>query len=347
MSPARSRTVIIGAGMAGLTSAQILVAAGHEVIVLDKGRSPGGRMATRRLRGSRIDHGAQFFTVRSEAFAAQVDAWVAQGVVEVWTNGFSPASSPELTPGTPDGYPRYIGVGGMTTIPKAMALGLDLRCEQMVFNIRQHPPGSTGERWEIVIDDGTTIGADQVIVTSPLPQTASLLMEAGIPVPEALWRTDYHRTIGLLIALDGPSALHAPGAVTGPDLFSTDLNFVADQRLKGISTDPALLVHASHEWSLRWWDEDPDATVDSLIELSLPYVGSSQISETQLKKWRLAAPKQLWPEPFWVDETASLVLAGDAFGSGEPGRPAVPNLEGAFLSGRAAAEHLLAGGALS
>lgn len=342
MGPTRSRTVVIGAGMAGLTSAQILSAAGHEVIVLDKGRSPGGRMATRRLQGSRIDHGAQFFTVRSDAFAAQVDAWVAEGIVEVWTNGFRPQSSPQLNPGAPDGYPRYIGAGGMTTIPKAMAQGLDVRCEQMVFNIRRHSQSTPDGCWEIVIDDGTSISADHVILTSPLPQTASLVMEAGIALPEALWRTDYHRTIGLMIALDGPSALDAPGAVTGSDLHSTDLNFVADQHLKGISNDPALLVHASHDWSLRWWDEDPAATVNALIDLSLPYLGRSQISETQLKKWRLAAPMQLWPEPFWVDETASLFLAGDAFGAGGTSRPAVPNLEGAFLSGRATAEHLLA-----
>ena len=55
--------------------------AGHEVVVLDKGRSPGGRLATRRIGEATLDHGAQFFTVRSDAFAARVDRWEADGSV--------------------------------------------------------------------------------------------------------------------------------------------------------------------------------------------------------------------------------------------------------------------------
>jgi renalase len=339
-----SRTIVIGAGMAGLTAARLLCAAGHEVIVLDKGRSPGGRMATRRLGDARIDHGAQFFTVRSAAFARQVADWEKAELVRVWSRGMGVGANT-------DQHPRYIGANGMTGIPKAMANGLDLRCDQMVFSIRRPADGSPSlhlaANWEVVIDDGTVLNADHIILTCPIPQTASLLMESGISVPEQLWRTDYHRTIGLLISTDGPSALAPPGALTaidlnGPDEESNFLNFVADQHLKGISAGQALLVHANYDWSLRWWDEDPDATSSALLGLAAPYLGSAQVRETQLKKWRLAAPMQLWPEAFWVDPTQSLYLAGDAFNDGRQDQAKVPNLEGAFLSGQAAAEHLLA-----
>ena len=57
--------------MAGLTAARCLLRAGCDVAVLDDGRSPGGRLATRELAGgARADSGAQFFTIRSELFAA-------------------------------------------------------------------------------------------------------------------------------------------------------------------------------------------------------------------------------------------------------------------------------------
>ena len=74
--------VVIGAGLSGLMAAQSLQAQGHKVLVVDKGRSPGGRLATRRIGTATLDHGAQFFTVRSEEFAKHVDAWLQQGVKE-------------------------------------------------------------------------------------------------------------------------------------------------------------------------------------------------------------------------------------------------------------------------
>ena len=80
--------VVIGAGMSGLVAARELVAAGARVRVIDKGRSVGGRLATRRIGDARLDHGAQFFTVRTPAFQQRVDDWLDRGLVRVWTHGF-------------------------------------------------------------------------------------------------------------------------------------------------------------------------------------------------------------------------------------------------------------------
>jgi predicted NAD/FAD-dependent oxidoreductase len=57
--------VVVGAGISGCVCAYELSKAGHEVVVVEKGRGVGGRMATRRMQGARIDHGAQFLTARS------------------------------------------------------------------------------------------------------------------------------------------------------------------------------------------------------------------------------------------------------------------------------------------
>ena len=51
--------VIIGAGMAGLACARHLADAGLAVVLLDKGRGVGGRVATRRVGDMQFDHGAQ------------------------------------------------------------------------------------------------------------------------------------------------------------------------------------------------------------------------------------------------------------------------------------------------
>ena len=95
--------VIVGAGIAGLLAAQTLKRAGKDVLVVDKGRGVGGRMATRRVGAGVIDHGAQFFTVRSERFGALVAEWQAAGLVTEWTHGFADAERQWKN----DGYPRH------------------------------------------------------------------------------------------------------------------------------------------------------------------------------------------------------------------------------------------------
>ena len=45
----RMSIAIIGAGMAGISCARALREAGREVVLFDKGRAAGGRMATKRV----------------------------------------------------------------------------------------------------------------------------------------------------------------------------------------------------------------------------------------------------------------------------------------------------------
>ena len=73
------RVLIVGAGMAGLTAAHSLREAGADSILLDKGRKPGGRMATRSVGTARFDHGAQHFGARDPQFRFVVDEWSTAG----------------------------------------------------------------------------------------------------------------------------------------------------------------------------------------------------------------------------------------------------------------------------
>ena len=224
------RVVIIGAGISGLVAARRLDATGAEVVVVDKGRSVGGRLATRRIGTATVDHGAQFFTVRSPAFRRQVDDWVERGLVTVWTNGFT----------GDDGHPRYAAIAGMNSLAKDLATDVDVRCSTMAFAVR---PGADGDApLQVVIDDGTVHRADAVIVTTPLPQAFALLADSGIDLDETLMRTDYDRTIALLATLDRPPAIPEPGGVQAP---SDHVAFVADNHAKGVSATPAITVHAS------------------------------------------------------------------------------------------------------
>lgn len=313
------RVAVVGAGLSGLMAARALRAAGHDVVVFDKGRSPGGRLATRRIGGARLDHGAQFFTVRSDSFAEHVHRWQREGLVFEWCRGFFPAG---------DGYPRYAVNGGMNALAKHLATGLDVRCDSLVFSLHRSPGSSRGE-WEVKLDDASLVYADALVVTCPIPQTFSLLVSAEVAMPEQLWRTDYDRTLCLLAVCNGPTSIPDPGGVQGADGFT----FIADNRRKGISEVGAVTLHAEPAWSEEHWDSAPDDVHRMLLERARPWLGDAEVVESQVKRWRFATPRSIWPEPTWSPpDLGTLTLAGDAF--------AGPRVEGAALSGLAAAAAL-------
>ena len=80
---ADSDVLVIGAGLAGVAAAVAAQDAGLDVRVIDRGRRPGGRMASRRLRetgtdfdGRVADHGASYFTVRDADFTEAVNSLI-------------------------------------------------------------------------------------------------------------------------------------------------------------------------------------------------------------------------------------------------------------------------------
>jgi len=307
--------VVVGSGMAGLTAARRMADAGHRVVVLDKGRRPGGRMATEELAGgARADKGAQFFTVRSPELAEALSGWQAAGVVHEWCRGFASA----------DGHPRYAVTGGMAALPARLAEGLDVR---QSVRVAQVAPDADG--WRVRWDAGHagpagSLAADAVVVTSPVPQSAALL-DGAADVPALA----YEPTLSLTVALDGPSGVPAPGGVQLSD--DPVWSWVGDNRAKGASESHAVTLHTTAALAAERFDDDPAALADELLAAAGPWLGGSGATDVRLQRWRYATPLAPWPERC-LAVAPGLVLAGDAFGG--------PRVEGAYLSGRAAADAL-------
>ena len=321
--------VVVGAGIAGLLAANELRDAGWRVVVLDKGRGVGGRMATRRVGDATFDHGAQFFTVRGERFGDLVDGWLDAGVVREWTRGFADAGLER----NEDGHPRYRGSEGMASIPKHLARGLDVRVGESVIEA-----GVRDDGWEVKTESGARETGEALLFTAPAPQSLAMVEAGGFDLSgrarEALEGISYSPCVALMAALDGPTGVPEPGGV---QIKGEPLDWIGDNRRKGISPTPAITVHAGPEWSREHFDADEAEVTDSLLSLAGERLGEDLAPRTlgtSLARWRYSWVTQPHPEAcLTASEEPPLLFAGDAFGGGK--------VEGAALSGLAAADRLL------
>ena len=319
----RAHVVVVGAGMAGLTAARGL-AATTEVVVVDKGRGVGGRMATRRIGKATLDHGAQFITTHSTEFASVVADWQRHDVVRPWFFGQVGPAGVQA-----DGHARYRGVPGMSAVATHLADGLDVRLGTRVSAVRATPQG-----WLVQTPDGD-LEADAVILTPPVPQTIELLAAGEVPLGRAesaaLRAIRYDPCVAALAVLSGDSGLPDPGAV---DPAEGPIDWLADNQAKGVSSVVAVTIHGTAEFTRSTWAEPDDRVATDLLDAA--GLGPLAIA-TQVHRWRHARPTVLHPDRWLVaehpDGAAPLVFAGDAFGG--------PKVEGAYLSGTAAAQALL------
>lgn len=294
------RVAVVGAGIAGLLAARDLADRGHAVTVHEAAPQPGGRLATHAVSvasAAAADSGAQFLTVRTERFGALVAALVAEGVVHEWCRGFGPE---------PDGYPRYAATGGMGALAVRLARGLELHTRSAVTDLR-------------------ALDADAVVLTPPLPATAAILAASGIDVPGAVAAVRYEPTIAVLVALQGPAPVPAPGGLQAP---RPPFSFVADNEAKGASPLPCLTLHLDAPTSVALSAAPDDEVAATAIDAAAEWVGGADnVTGWRVVRWPHATPTPVLPDPA-LEVAPGVVLAGDAFDG--------PKVEGAATSGWAA-----------
>ena len=298
--------------MAGLTAANLLQSAGWRVLILDKGRGVGGRMATRRIGDQRLDHGAQFFTVRDAAFAKAVARWQHSGWVEPWFET--------------GGHIRHRAVDGMAALARHLARDLDVRTSERIVHLEAR------DRWQITTEAGARYDADLLVLTMPAPQTLDLLAPVAIPgdMREQLKAIDFDPCLALLVTADGESRVPEPGFVR-PSLGPAA--WIADNRRKQISDGAvALTLHATPAFSREYLERPADA--EAILRQAAAQWFEGTAREVHFHRWRYSQPSVIHAgRCVSATQPARLIVAGDAFGA--------PRVEGAFLSGVAAAQEAL------
>ena len=313
--------LVIGAGMSGLSAAADLVRAGREVLVIDKGRGLGGRLSNRRLSDAIAEHGAQFVTARTPRFKTLIDHWMSAGIVREWWRSDADEES--------TGYPRYCGIPTMSQMAKELAKGLTVRSGQRAVTVKQQDG-----RWITTLESGVEISSEKIIITAPVPQTLELLKAGGITmtdnVRQQLEAIEYEPCIAVMAALSNETEIPQNGALP---ITHGPIAWIGDNQAKGVSNEPAITIHASAAFSQEHWHRDRLTVGRELLDSAEQLLGAAVV-DYQVHGWLYSKPVTTESEQaLLVSEAPVMVLAGDAFGG--------PKIEGAVLSGWAAAEILL------
>jgi renalase len=317
--------LIIGAGIAGLMAARELHRRGTHVVVLDKARGVGGRMATRRFDGGVFDHGTQYFAPSSPWFQARISEWMDDGIAQEWFRVRSYEMDERYLSAA-----RYCGHPAMTGIPKTLAAGLSVHTGERVTRISVE-----GNCWQAVTEKGNRYSARSCILTPPAPQTLELIESSGIDIGEddleALTDLVYEPCLALMAVCDSRPSLPENGVL---EFERGNLRRIMDNQRKGISNDvPAVTIHAAGAFSTIHFQDDDDFVAGLLLDEALPIIRCGA-SSWQLHRWRYSQIFTPYPEPFLaLHADPPLAVAGDAFG--------INGVEGAARSGMEAAHMIL------
>lgn len=122
------KVAVIGSGISGAVCASILARNGLSVTIFDSARGPGGRMSQRReitedRRELLFDHGAPYFTASDTDVLGLIRDWEARGLVAEWKENFGSFDvvSKQFGNIEKEGpIKKYVGVPGMNSICKAL-----------------------------------------------------------------------------------------------------------------------------------------------------------------------------------------------------------------------------------
>ena len=309
---------IIGAGLAGLTAAHEL-SKHTEVTIFEKARGVGGRMATRRASPYAFDHGAQYFTARSEPFRKFLSPLIKNGLVSNWSATHAEFEGTHLVRKRrwDQGESHYVAVPGMNALAKHFAPHSVIKTSTRIVKLNQD------RGWCLTDENGQSwTDFDWVISTLPAPQAATLL-PFDFASLDLVKQIEMLPCFAVLLGFSQPLRLRFQAA----HFTQSDLSWMAvDGNKPGRNNANTLVLHSSHDYAAIHLDEEPHVIISHLMAEFAQATGCilPKPDHSAVHRWLYANNKERKELPLLLDSRRRIGACGDWTAGGR--------VEGAFLS---------------
>lgn len=289
---------MIGAGISGTACVRALLELGAEVEVFDRGRVPGGRLASPLLHDRRVDLGAAYFTAKEPEFTAAVDEWVLRGVARPWTDTFDVYGADGHSRTT--GPMRYAAPGGLRT----------LVTDALPVGVSHHTVESLDE-----------LDHDAVVLAMPDPQAARL-------APDLFDWVDYEPVIAVAAGWSRRCWPVADAAFVNDD---PDVTLIADDGSRRGDGAAVLVAHSTADRARAHLDAPEDAAAPVLAAALRLLDVDTDPDWTHVHRWTFAKPTATHGD----SEFGLVERDGRFLGAcGDTWCPSgAPRIESAYLSG--------------
>lgn len=305
-----SKIAIIGAGMAGITAARTLTAAGYAVQVFEKSRGSGGRLASKHSEMGRVNLGAQTFSTDNPQFLEKLHNWQQAGWVK------HNDSDNRLWTGIPymSAFTRNL-LGEINTL---------FACEIRSLS-HDHNGWLLGDQHQQVHGPFA-----QLLVAIPAPQAQTLLSNCAAELAEQAACVDMQPVWMVALGFKNPISLTTSQAPRN--------NSIAEIIQTPISAENPMqtwMLRANVEWSSQHLEDEHEQVIDALTNAFASLLDSPlpPADHSFAHRWRYALGALGKPSAPLADPQRGLYIAGDWCGNGD--------VYSAWYSGKQSAQQLI------
>jgi renalase len=327
---------IAGAGICGLTCAVALQEAGYRVVVVEKSKGVGGRVATRRLEHAWVDHGAPTLSrdLQDEAqYGAFVSALARQNLIQSWPVDHIHQVVLERgkwrtqTIQTSGSVRDYVAPAGITAIAKSLTDNLDicrgqrvaaiqLDSQQSYWQISTEPVATPAVTPAVTGEQPMTLRSKALVLAIPAPQSFDLCAPlAGIGMSPSV--------MDVLQGVTFDPCITAIASYPSISLPWSELRCEQDPIIQRILCDshkrptPEALwfaIHSTPVFAAQYLETDVTEAGQQMLEhlgqVYLPWMANP--ASLQMHRWRYAIASGGYPgEPLLANFDLPLWICGD------------------------------------